>query len=64
MRSLLYEIVAFGLLGGSVFAYYECVTFLANQNYVGGMFAIIIGFSLVRAGIDMSRLAAVVRRDS
>jgi hypothetical protein len=63
MRSTLYETTAFGLLASSLFAYYRCASFLASQNYVAALIAILIGFSLVRAGTDMSRLAAVIRRD-
>lgn len=57
MWAQIYEILGLGFLIGSAYFFYRAVEFLARPDYVAGMMALLIAFFVVRAGVDISRLA-------
>lgn len=61
MRSLTYDIIGIGLILGSLWFLYRAVEFLAQKDYVAGLLAFGIGFVVVRAGVEVGRLAMVDR---
>lgn len=63
MRALVYEIIGFGLLAGSIAFFYHCVGFLADKDYVAGLAVLAIGFFMLRAGSELGKLALLVRRE-
>jgi hypothetical protein len=57
MRARVYEILGVGFLLGSAYFFFRTVEFLAQSDYVAGLMALIVGFLVIRAGVDISRLA-------
>lgn len=64
MRSTIYDTLSIGLLLGSTFFFYQVVTFLAQKDYVAGLIVMVIGFVMVRVGVEVSRLAILIRRET
>lgn len=64
MRSTIYDALSIGLLLGSTFFFYQVVSFLAQKDYVAGLIVMVIGFVMVRVGVEVSRLAILIRRES
>lgn len=63
MRKSIYEVLGVAFLLGSGFFFYRSVEFLAQADYVGGFLVIVIGFLVVRAGVDLSRLSVAMERE-
>lgn len=62
MRSLVYEIVAIGFLLGSGLFFYRSLEFLAEKDYLAGLVVLVIGFVVVRTGVELGKLAVLNRR--
>ena len=62
MRSLAYEIVGLTLIGVSLYFFYQSVSLLGMANYVGALLTTVIGFLVIRVGVELSRLALFQRR--
>lgn len=63
MRSLVYEMLGLGLLASSIVFFYRCIAFLAAKDYVAGLAVLAVGFFVLRAGTELSKLAVLVRRE-
>lgn len=63
MRATLYDTVGIGLLLGSTFFFYRTIAFLAQKDYVAGLIALVIGFLMIRVGVELSKLAILIRRE-
>ena len=50
-----------GFILGSGYFFYRTVEFLAHADYVAGLLALVVAFLVVRAGVDVSRLAVASR---
>ena len=63
MRHILYEILGLGLMvaGGTFF--YVCIEFLAERDYIAGFLMLALGFGVLRTGVELSKLAVVLRRE-
>lgn len=61
MRGGLYEILGLGFILGSGYFFYRTVEFLAGADYVAGLMGLVVAFLVVRAGVDISRLALANR---
>ena len=57
MRSRLYDVMGIGFLLGSGYFFYRTVEFLARADYVAGLMTLVVALLVVRAGVDISRLA-------
>ena len=65
MRRGLYEILGLLLVLGSVVFFYYSVTFLADKDYIAAILQIFVGFALVRAGLELTKLSLLTtERDS
>lgn len=65
MRARIYDILGVGFIAGSSYFFYRTVEFLAEADYVAGLMTLVVAFLVVRAGVDVSRLAVAARdRDS
>lgn len=64
MQANLYDLLGLLFILGSAFFFYRTIEFLAQADYVAGFMALIAAFLVVRAGVDISRLALVSRRDT
>lgn len=63
MRATIYDTVGIGLLLGSTFFFYRTITFLAQKDYVAGLIALVIGFLMIRVGVELSKLSILIRRE-
>jgi FtsH-binding integral membrane protein len=63
MRSLVYEIFGLGLLVSSLVFFYQCISFLAEKDYIAGFVVLAIGFFVLRTGSELGKLAVLVRRE-
>lgn len=59
MRGRVYDILGVGFLAGSAYFFFRSVEFLAASDYVAGLLTLVVGFLVVRAGVDISRLAVI-----
>lgn len=64
MRSRIYDVLGVGFLLGSGYFFYRSVEFLARADYVAGLMAVVVAFLVVRAGVDISRLAVAKSDES
>lgn len=63
MRATIYEILGLAFLLGSAAFFWRTVEFLAQKDYVAGIIALVVGFIVSRAGVEISKLALVIRRE-
>ncbi|RAL22947.1 hypothetical protein DL240_08630 [Lujinxingia litoralis] len=63
MRAKLYDILGLGFLLGSAYFFVRTIEFLAQADYVAAMIALTVGFLVVRAGVDLARLALAASRE-
>lgn len=57
MRTRIYDVLGVGFMLGSGYFFYRGVEFLARPDYVAGLLTLVVAFLVVRAGVDISRLA-------
>jgi hypothetical protein len=63
MRAWLYDILALVLLAGGGAVFYRCIGFFAAEDYLAGISMIVVGFVLIRGGIDLGEIGLLARRD-
>lgn len=63
VRATLYDTVGLSLLFGSTFFFYKTMSFLAQKDYVSGALAMVVGFLVIRVGVEVSKMAIVIRRE-
>ncbi|TXD38345.1 hypothetical protein FRC98_05475 [Lujinxingia vulgaris] len=63
MRATLYDILGIGFIAGSAYFFVRTVNFLAEADYVAALIALAVAFAVVRAGVDLSRLAVAASRE-
>ncbi len=63
MRATLYDAVGLGMLVGSTFFFYRCVHSLAQKDYVAALIVLVIGFVMIRVGVEVGKLAILIRRE-
>ena len=63
MRALVFELVGVLMLLGSAVFFYETIVFLSQKDYVAAAMMLIIGFGIIRVGVELSKLALVIRRE-
>ncbi len=61
MRRYLFEVLAVLLIGGSLVFFYECVSHLAQRDYVASIILLCIGVSVITVGKELARLALAQR---
>jgi hypothetical protein len=52
-----YEILGLLLVATSTVFFYYSVEFFAGRDYIAGVLEIFVGFALIRAGLDLTKLA-------
>ena len=63
MQARVYDLLGVGFLLGSGYFFYRTVEFLAGSDYVAGFMALVVAFLVVRAGVDISRLAVATQKE-
>ncbi len=56
MKTLVYEISGLMLVGSSFYFFYRCVSFLTANDYISAVVSMLIGFVVIRAGVELSKL--------
>ncbi len=59
MRGYVYDIASLMLISLSIYFFYRSVAFLTTGDYVSGIIATLIGFFVIRVGVELSRVALV-----
>ncbi|MBW2731930.1 MAG: hypothetical protein JRH20_06020 [Deltaproteobacteria bacterium] len=62
MKHILLEIISIILFGASLVFFYQCVHFITQRDYVGALLLLLVGFAVIRAGVDLARLGFVRRK--
>lgn len=57
MRRALYEILGLTAVIASTGFFYYSTRFLAERDYVAGLLQIFVGFGLIRAGLELTKLS-------
>ena len=63
IRSVVYDVMGVGLLLGSIYFFYKTMEFLALKDYVAGALAMVVGFLVIRVGVEISKMAIVIQRE-
>lgn len=63
LKGLFYELVSLGLVVASLFFFYQSTRFLTVKDYLAAALTLFIGFAVVRVGVEMARLAVIVRKE-
>ena len=63
MRHVLYEVLGLGLMAGGGAFFYVCIEFLSERDYIAGFLILALGFGVLRTGLELSKLAVVLRRE-
>lgn len=57
MRRLVFELLGLLLVLASVAFFLVSVRFLSERDYIAGILEIFVGFALVRAGLELTKLS-------
>ncbi|MBA2663857.1 MAG: hypothetical protein H0U74_16330 [Bradymonadaceae bacterium] len=63
VRGMIYDIVGLGFMISSGYFFYRCVDFLSQKDYVAGLIALMVGFVVVRIGVEVSKLGIFIGRE-
>ncbi|TDP73590.1 hypothetical protein DFR33_106234 [Bradymonas sediminis] len=63
MRALIYEILGLIFVASTMVFFYQCIMFLAEKDYIAGFATLAIGFIVLRGGIEMGKMALLLRRE-
>ena len=63
MRGAVYEFLSVTLVAVSIGFFYWCTRFLTDKDYLSATLTLFIGFTVVRVGVEMARLAVIIRKE-
>ena len=63
VKGALYEILSLMLIAGSLFFFFRCTLFLTDKDYLAATLTLFIGIAVVRVGVELARLAVIVRKE-
>lgn len=61
MRRVIFEVLGILLVLASVLFFFESVRFLSDRDYIAAILEIFVGFALVRAGLELTKLSLLAR---
>lgn len=64
MRRLFFEALSVGLILVSLFFFYWSLKFLAKPDYIAGILATLIGFTVIRVGAEITRITHTEEEDA
>jgi hypothetical protein len=64
LRRALYEMFGLLLVIASVVFFYFSVKFLGERDYIAGLLQIFVGFALIRAGLELTKLGILTAENS
>lgn len=47
----------------SLVFFYQTTSFLVGKDYLASILAMVIGFVLIRVGVEFGRLAVIIKKD-
>lgn len=62
MRSWMYDTLAVILLVGGGAVFYRSIGFFAAQDYLAGVSMIVVGYVLIRGGVDLGEIGLLAHR--
>ena len=62
LRSYLYDTLSLLLMLGSLYFLYQATQFLLMKDYIAAGMTLIIGVSIIRIGVQLSKFALFARR--
>lgn len=63
MKVVFFDILTTTLMAASLFFFYQCTVFLTEKDYLAATLTLFIGFTIVRAGVELARLAVIMRKE-
>jgi len=63
MRAKFYDLSSLMMMGVAIYFFFRSVSFLTDNNYVSGVMTMLIGFMIIRASVDLSRVAIASERE-
>lgn len=63
MRALIYEVLGLIFVVSTMAFFYQSIMFLAEKDYVAGFATLGIGFLVLRGGIELAKMALLLRRE-
>ena len=63
MRAIMYEITGLLLMVLSLYFFYRSVDFLTRNDYIGAVISMLIGFIMIRGGVDLARAAMFIETE-
>ena len=64
MRRIAYESLGILMVLSSLIFFFFSVEYLGERDYIAGILLIFVGFSLVRAGLELTKLSLLTHSDS
>lgn len=61
-RGYVYDAMSWLMVLGSLFFFYQSTQFLTAKDYVAAGMMLVVGFIIVRVGLELGKLALVARR--
>ncbi len=61
-RGYVYDGLSGLLILGSLYFFYQSTRFLTDKDYVAAAMTLLVGFLIVRGGVELGKLALLVRR--
>lgn len=52
----IYELVGMLMVLASIVFFFYSVQFLSDRDYIGGILQIFVGFALIRAGLELTKI--------
>lgn len=56
MKATVYESIGLLLMAASLYFFYRSIDFLTSNDYIGAVIAMLMGFVILRGGVDLSRI--------
>ncbi len=63
MRRIVYEILGIVMVFLSLVFFYFSIQFMAERDYIAGILQIFVGFSLIRAGLELTKLSLLTNTE-
>ena len=61
-RGYVYDALSWLLTLGSLFFFYQSTRFLTDKDYVAAGMTLLIGFLIIKVGVELGKLALLIRR--
>ena len=63
MKGFFYELLSLAMVLGSLFFFFQSTRFLTEKDYLAATLTLFIGFTVVKGGVELARLAVIARKE-